>query len=73
MTASTFRRDLAASSLVVTAVLYLVAFVALARVVHATPAGSWEPGSAVAQSSVAAISAVRVSPSPSAVSTYDVS
>ena len=64
---------LAAWSAQVSAVLYLVAFVALARVVHATPAGSWEPGSAVAQSSVAAISAVRVSPSPSAVSTYDVS
>lgn len=52
----------------VAAVLYLVAFVALARVIRATPAASWESGQPAAGSS-GAISAVRDSASPSAVST----
>lgn len=51
------------------AVLYLIAFVALARIVRAMPAESWDPG----QSSSEAISAVSTSPSPSAVSTKAVS
>ena len=52
----------------VAAVLYLIAFVALARVVRATPAASWESGQPAAGSS-GAISAVSEIESPSAVST----
>lgn len=63
----------------VAAVLYLIAFVTLARVLHATPAEAWatagevQPAVEPSSSSSVSSSAVSTSDSPVAVSTYDVS